>query len=319
MNLPVSPLPLAMWPIAPTLIGLAPEGATPPMDFASALEAFPAPAPASAPADLTQPALSQPAIATIIAMIPPFATPATILSIQDSDPTAPESDAPGVSTSDLPPVELQVPFPAIHPTFVQLPVLPIQKPVAAKSSDVSLSLDGKMISAPLRRDEAVLQSLISSSFAEIKPVASMASPQPAPLVGLADRQLDLARDNLWLDQLAQDIVAASSSEDTLSFRLMPKHLGRLDVDVSMTEAGMAVRMTAATDEARTAIAAAQPRLIEELRTQGLRVTEAQVHTGDTRQQGQGHATGMAAPLIETALLFDEVPPTEAIRPTGRYA
>jgi flagellar hook-length control protein FliK len=140
----------------------------------------------------------------------------------------------------------------------------------------------------------------------------------APKVGFVELQLDLARDGRWLDQLANDIAAAATGDDQLSFRLVPERLGKLDVDLSRSETGMSVRMSASTDEARSVISAAQPRLVEELRSQGIRVAETQVDTGDRRQQNR--ATRAPPPLVEISLTQtgDVQTPVER-RPTGRFA
>lgn len=104
---------------------------------------------------------------------------------------------------------------------------------------------------------------------------------------VTDRQLNLARDNLWLDQLASEIVAASDSTDRLSFRLMPSHLGRLDVDLSMSNAGLNVNIATSTDEAGRIVLAAQSGLIDNLNAQGVRVADAQITNGnDMSRQGR---------------------------------
>ncbi|MBW8910801.1 MAG: flagellar hook-length control protein FliK, partial [Sphingomonas sp.] len=98
------------------------------------------------------------------------------------------------------------------------------------------------------------------------------------------RHLDLARDNQWLDRLARDISQAASQQGHLKFQLNPEHLGALTVEIANSASGTAIRMTADTDQARTIIADAQPRLLAEVRAQGLRVSESHV---DLNQQGGG--------------------------------
>jgi len=99
-----------------------------------------------------------------------------------------------------------------------------------------------------------------------------------------DRHLDLARDNQWLDRLARDISQAANHQGHLKFQLNPEHLGALTVEIANSAAGTAIRMTADSDQARAIIADAQPRLIAEVRAQGLRVAESHV---DLNQHGNG--------------------------------
>ena len=101
------------------------------------------------------------------------------------------------------------------------------------------------------------------------------------------RHLDLARDTQWLDQLARDISQSVSQQNHLKFQLNPEHLGALTVEIANSAAGTAIKLTAETDQARAIIADAQPRLLAEVRAQGLRVTESHV---DLNQQGGGGST-----------------------------
>lgn len=123
---------------------------------------------------------------------------------------------------------------------------------------------------------------------------------------VAERVLDLTSDDAWIERLATDIAATKSATGDLSFRLMPRHLGRLDVSMITGDDGVSVKLDTQHEATATIVAAAQPRLVEDLRQQGVRVAEAQVtHTpgeaGRQSQQGQGGTPGEgAAHLIETA-------------------
>ncbi|MFC0307981.1 flagellar hook-length control protein FliK, partial [Rhizorhabdus histidinilytica] len=105
------------------------------------------------------------------------------------------------------------------------------------------------------------------------------------------RHLDLARDNQWLDRLARDISQAATHQGHLKFQLNPEHLGALTVEIANGASGTAIRMTAETDQTRAIIADAQPRLLAEVRAQGLRVSESHV---DLNQQGQSGGYGSSA-------------------------
>jgi flagellar hook-length control protein FliK len=115
------------------------------------------------------------------------------------------------------------------------------------------------------------------------------APGPSQAEQSMTRHLDLARDNQWLDRLAHDITQAATTNGHLKFQLNPEHLGSLQVEILNSAAGTSVRMTADNDAARTILADAQPRLIAEVRAQGLRIAESHVDLGN--QAGSGGTAG----------------------------
>lgn len=124
---------------------------------------------------------------------------------------------------------------------------------------------------------------------------------------IAERVLDMDSDGAWIDQLARDIAATKSDGGDINFRLMPRHLGRLDVAMQMGDEGMSLKMDTHHEATATIVTAAQGRLVDELRQQGVRVTGAEVTCtpGETGRQSQSQGQGRtAAPdpshLIETA-------------------
>ena len=136
----------------------------------------------------------------------------------------------------------------------------------------------------------------------------------------ACRQLDLARDQLWLGQLASDIVAARGTDDRISFRLLPEKLGRLDVELTSHETGLSVKIEASTDDAAKLLASAQSRLVDELRAQGVRVSSAEVTHGDlSRQDKRPHP--QAAQAVTEFRAPDTAKPekTKAVQRDGRFA
>ena len=86
------------------------------------------------------------------------------------------------------------------------------------------------------------------------------------------------------DSRGRNAAAAANHQGHLKFQLNPEHLGALTVEIANSAAGTAIRMTADSDQARAIIADAQPRLIAEVRAQGLRVAESHV---DLNQHGNG--------------------------------
>jgi flagellar hook-length control protein FliK len=121
---------------------------------------------------------------------------------------------------------------------------------------------------------------------------------------IADRVLDVSRGNVWIDQLAADISAAQKSDGELNFRLIPARLGQLDVQISTREAGMALTFSAQNDEAANIVAAAQPRLVEELRSQGIRVAGSEVGTAPG-QTGQNQNGGQNSQRQQPTQFFDQ--------------
>lgn len=155
-----------------------------------------------------------------------------------------------------------------------------------------------------------------------------ASPVQQPVAAadvMINRHLDLARGDAWLDTLAQDIAAIAGTGDRLKFALQPEHLGKLDVEVSRHDNGVTVQMTTRNEEARAIIAAAQPRLLDELRANGTRVVAADV-TSQMNAQTDGQSGNASrrpvASFIEAAI--DVRTPaantnTDNAPATGRYA
>ena len=157
--------------------------------------------------------------------------------------------------------------------------------------------------------------------------ATLAEPAAPALV--AERVLDMDSDGAWIDQLARDIAATKSDSGDISFRLMPKHLGRLDVAMQMGDEGVSLKMDTHHEATATIVTAAQGRLVDELRQQGVRVAGAEVTCtpGETGRQSQSQSQGQgrtgapdAAHLIETAT--DRAEPRDEERAAdrrGRFA
>lgn len=169
-------------------------------------------------------------------------------------------------------------------------------------------------------DFASVLTPIATTTADPQATPIEISSAPAAPADPVRRELDLARGDLWLDQLTKDIVAMADRPDRLSFKLQPEHLGPLDVDVTHAASGISIRMNTQTDEARNAIAAAQPRLIDDIRAQGIRVADAQVFSGGSDQQRSHQTPDPRAPLIEIATPAGEAPAAESETPArGRFA
>lgn len=155
-------------------------------------------------------------------------------------------------------------------------------------------------------------------------VVPSSAPALPPETITLERHLDLARGDVWLDDLARDIAAAADRGGRLRFVLASETLGRLDVEVRRGDAGVSIHMAARSDTARDVLTAAQPRLIDDIRSQGVRVTATEV-SPDTAGFGSDRSSGgpqtFAPPAIETAQLSPEtaLPNSPETAAEGRYA
>lgn len=151
--------------------------------------------------------------------------------------------------------------------------------------------------------------------------------EAAPMAPVAERVLDMTSDDAWIDQLARDIAATKSQSGDISFRLMPRHLGRLDVAMRQEDGGVSLKLDTQHEATATVVHAAQGRLVEDLRQQGVRVAGAEVtctpgETGRQSQQGAGQGRSPAhdsAHLIETAPERAEPRDDERAATRGRFA
>lgn len=128
----------------------------------------------------------------------------------------------------------------------------------------------------------------STSAAADVPTSTTGIAQPSHAEQSVTRHLDMLRDTQWLDNLAHDISQAASQNGHLKFQINPEHLGSLAIEITHGEAGASIRMTTDNDHARAIIADAQPRLIAEVRAQGLRVADSHVDLGH-QASGGGNA------------------------------
>ena len=269
------------------------------------------------------PAAALPVAAVAIAAVvgrPAKANDTTALPTGDAAPTA-ESIAPA-PTGDKPrsaeakpaaaEIEMAITAPTAGKARAATPASPAftaTEPVAAKPADAAPSMTIQF-AQPMTTSAAML--------------AGTAAP-----VTIAERVLDLASDGAWIDQLAHDIAATKSDSGDISFRLMPRHLGRLDVAMVMGDEGMSLKLDTQHETTATIVTAAQGRLVEDLRQQGVRISGSEVTCtpGDTSRQMQGQSQGQGRPgaqdvshLIETVTERVKArDPEEAADRRGRFA
>jgi flagellar hook-length control protein FliK len=186
---------------------------------------------------------------------------------------------------------------------------------ASKIAEIALGL-ADMLPDPMA---AMAQKPVSDVSASAPgPVVSAAVVSPGDMV--ADRQLDLVRNEQWLGELAHDIASTSGDNNRLSFRLMPHQLGRLDVDVTRSHNGLSLAIHTESESAQAILTAAQPRLADEIRAQGLKLADTQMFSGDARHSPGQDGTSRPAPLIETFITpIETVDLPEPEQRDGRYA
>lgn len=167
--------------------------------------------------------------------------------------------------------------------------------------------------APATDLGAAMSVMITTGGANASPVPAASAAEAAQAV--PEHWLDMHGDDAWIEQLAKDIAATKSATGDISFRLMPRHLGRLDVSMMQSEQGVSVHMDTQHEQTAAIVTAAQGRLVDELRQQGVRVAGADVtHTPQdmTRQNsnGQGRSSqNELHHLIETA--SERLPDTDS--------
>jgi|GEM_PF-1947358 flagellar hook-length control protein FliK len=133
----------------------------------------------------------------------------------------------------------------------------------------------------------------------------------APLFATPDvystQQLDLARDTQWIEQLTREIVSVAGQDGKLRFGLAPDGLGQLEVMVETQPDGVNIQFQTSTESAAKIIAAEQPKLLEELRQSGVRVTNGDLMAGH-QMQGQRDQSRNPNPAWQT-------PSSQTSRPT----
>jgi flagellar hook-length control protein FliK len=179
------------------------------------------------------------------------------------------------------------------------PAAPPAAPIAQAPREASAPVPTPYIGGPVADISA------SAALAMSAAPAPVASAQPREATApAADRALDLAGDAAWLDRLARDIAQAAGNDGIIRFRLHPQTLGHLRVELSQGDRGTSIRLTADTEQARSILTDAQPRLVAEARAQGVRIAESHVDlsgsdrsfSDDPRRQGDAGQT----PMIRTA-------------------
>lgn len=143
------------------------------------------------------------------------------------------------------------------------------------------------LALPLKPAVFQIQDLISwTSPSSAHPVPAAAV--VAPSLALAP-MLDLAHGDLWLDQLTREIMAFAAHDGSLRFRLSPPALGQLDIAIHNDGDGVSIQLQPNTEAATRIFAAEQPKLVEELRQYGVRLSDSDLLAGHHGQSHREHA------------------------------
>ncbi|NIJ39546.1 flagellar hook-length control protein FliK [Sphingopyxis panaciterrae] len=340
------PLPVPMMPAQPVTgtAPMLPTAATPPAEPETAAEAAPAhddPATKATKLLLAVTGQISAPVAEQIAAQPGYALPGDTRAPKPAAAIQVDSGADGPAD----PAVVETGEPAA-PAAVWTPVLatpaasPAPKPAPAKATNAANPAregDASVLSAAAKPREATPPAAIAADFilpktkiAEAGPSMTVIfTPPPAQVAAgsfaeaaaaapVAERVLDMTSDDAWIDQLARDIAATKSQSGDISFRLMPRHLGRLDVAMRQEEGGVSLKLDTQHEATATVVHAAQSRLVEDLRQQGVRVAGAEVtctpgETGRGSQQGTGHGQGRGA-AQDSAHLIEIAPERAEARP-----
>ena len=217
--------------------------------------------------------------------------PALTLSVALPVPTAPTADRPAKDAA-----------PKAGARRDDAPALPM---AASKARDAAPLPAIAIAASEPQAAKPVAEPSMTILFAQPAAQTGAIAEATKPAI-VAERILDLTSDDAWIEQLASDSAATQSTSNDVSFRLMPRHLGRLDVSMMMGDDGVSLKLDTQHEATATIVTAAQVRLVDDLRQQGVRVAETQVtHTptdaGRQSQQGQGRSPAQdAAHRIETA-------------------
>lgn len=298
---------------------------------ASEISAIVIPVPVAAGTSAPQPATATPQVNASASHRGAISEPVSLAASQV--PEAPSRTAlPQAQAAELPEEEPVIPPAQVNPIKAGQetlsPKAPMQQeehasipkaaPVrAARVAEIALGL------TDVQPDPATM--IAQKGLADLPASAAGTANAPAPGTApasstIVDRQLDLVRNEQWLGELAHDIASASGDNNRLSFRLMPQQLGRLDVDVARSHDGLSLTIRTESDSAQAILTAAQPRLADEIRAQGLKLADTQMFSGDARQSPGQEGSSRPAPLIETFTQSTEIvdaPETE--QRDGLYA
>ena len=125
-----------------------------------------------------------------------------------------------------------------------------------------------------------------------------------------------------LDALVRDIAELSGSSARAAFKVEGRELGQVDVRLHASDAGVSVAIRTDSEHGRSAVAAAQGQLSDDMRSNGLKIAATSISFGqggaERHRDDRQHASRPA--FVETAAseAKQSQSPTDR-RPSGRFA
>ncbi|HET6942127.1 MAG TPA: flagellar hook-length control protein FliK [Sphingomicrobium sp.] len=160
------------------------------------------------------------------------------------------------------------------------------------------------------------------------PGVPIAQPLKGPSAGVSASPADFSAslpsnsDLRQLDALVRDIAELSGSSARAAFKVEGRELGQVDVRLQASDAGVSVAIRTDSEHGRSAVAAAQNQLSDDMRSNGLKVAATSISFGqggaERHRDDRQHASRSA--FIEAALTETKQSqsPTDR-RPSGRFA
>lgn len=190
-------------------------------------------------------------------------------------------------------------------TVMAQPVRGRQDDVATVSADEAVSVLMPDPAASLAKAFGAGPSDAAMTVSFGATLSSATSTASFPVEIVQTRIIDTTSGDQWIAEVAREIAAMQRDDGTLSFRLLPAHLGRVDVTMQNGSEGIAIRIAAENEAAASLMAAAQPKLVEELRQGGVRIAGAEFaglsnNTSSDRRDDGRNSSAPHGGWIETA-------------------
>jgi hypothetical protein len=150
------------------------------------------------------------------------------------------------------------------------------------------------------------------------------APQPGLPASPADssRALGVDSDLHQLDALVRDIAELSGSSARAAFKVEGRELGQVDVRLHASDAGVSVAIRTDNEHGRSAVAAAQGQLSDDMRSNGLKLAATSISFGQggaERHRDDRHHESRPAFVESAATETKRTQSTTDRRPSGRFA
>jgi len=274
-------------------------------------------------------AVAQPASAKDIKIADTPDAPALPGDEDNGVPAAPETAQPVA----VPMPQLRISEPPFPPAAFEAPAPTVEEPTRSKTrgADATHVVLASAAEPNLSATPSIVAPGASPMAMSGPPGADLNAVMTSVDASGIERHVQLAGDSAWLDDLARDIAVAGADRGRVQFALGADALGQLDFDVINDDAGMTLRITAHDQVGHESLAAAHPRLVDELKHSGLRVSAFEL---GPREIGMGASPGGSAggssaqrslpqPMIDASPFKNDLTggtdQAQNRRPEGRFA